>query len=335
MVGRGLHIIDIARNFLSKLINKEFLVFLFFLLLSGLFWLTNVLDDYYEEEFTVDLRLAGIPKNVILTDEVDSVVKVVVRDKGYVIGSYIFDDAFRPLFFDFETCNRSNNSGEISLTDIQKMLSQQMYSSTKIVSIKANNLTYTYNHGMHKKVPVRLQGMVVPGEGYYLSHAQFAPDSVTVYASRKILDSIQYVLTERMEVLNFTEPKVQQVRIAKIKNAKSLPYKVKVQLVPDILTEEYVEVPIHAINVPADKTMRIFPGKVKVKFAVGAHRLRSMPKNIETRELQPVGFKLVADYNEVADHKAEKCHVYLQAAPNGIRNARPVVNAVDYLIEQK
>ena len=63
--------------------------------------------------------------------------------------------------------------------------------------------------------------------------------------------------------------------------------------------------------------------------------MRSMPKNIETRELLPDGFKLVVDYNEVADRSAEKCHVYLQAAPNGIRNARPVVNVVDYLIEQK
>ena len=83
---------------MSKLINKEFLVFLFFLLLSGLFWLTNVLDDYYEREFTVDVRLAGIPKNVVITSDIDSVVRVVVRDKGYVIASYMFDDAFRPLF---------------------------------------------------------------------------------------------------------------------------------------------------------------------------------------------------------------------------------------------
>ena len=81
--------------------------------------------------------------------------------------------------------------------------------------------------------------------------------------------------------------------------------------------------------------MRIFPGKVKVKFAVGAQRLRSMPKNIEQESCCPEWFQLVVDYNEVADRSAEKCHVYLQAAPNGIRNARPVVNVVDYLIEQK
>ena len=99
MVGKTLHTLGFFRNFVSRIFNKEFLIFLFFLMLSGLFWLTNVLDDYYEREFTIDLRLAGIPKNVVLTGEVDSVVKVVVRDKGYVIGSYMFRGDFRPLFF--------------------------------------------------------------------------------------------------------------------------------------------------------------------------------------------------------------------------------------------
>ena len=80
MIDRRLHITNLIRYFLSKLINKEFLFFLFFLLLSGLFWLTNVLDDYYEHEFTVGVRLTKIPKNVVLTSEMDSVVRVVVRD---------------------------------------------------------------------------------------------------------------------------------------------------------------------------------------------------------------------------------------------------------------
>lgn len=308
---------------------------MFFLMLSGLFWLTNVLDDYYEREFTIDLRLAGIPKNVVLTGEVDSVVKVVVRDKGYVIGSYMFRGDFRPLFFDFETCNKGSNNGEILVSEIQRLVQQQLYSSSKIVSVKANNLTYSYNYGQHKKVPIRLQGMAIPAEGYYLSRVQFTPDSVTIYATKKVLDSIQYVSTERVEVLNFSEMQQQEVKIAKIKNAKPLPYRVKMQLYPDILTEEYVEVPIQAINVPTDKTMRIFPGKIKVRFAVGAQRLRSMPKNIETRELQPIGFKVIVDYNEILKTKAEKCHVYIQATPNGVRNAHPMINVVDYLIEQK
>ncbi|WP_277265403.1 YbbR-like domain-containing protein [Prevotella corporis] len=335
MVGRPLHTFSIIRNLLSKLFNKEFLVFLFFLILSGLFWLTNALDDPYEKEIEVDLRLAGIPKNVVLTSEVDSVIRVTVRDKGYVIGLYLFRKQLHPLFFDFSTFSGQNNTGEIPVSEIQKQLSQQLYTSTKILSVKADNLSFSFNYGQRKKIPVSMLGVAAPGEGYFLSRVQFAPDSVTVYAAKKLLDSIQTAYTVRQEVVNFTEPQEITVQLRKIRNAKLMPNKVKMKLFPDVLTEETVEVPVEAINVPPNKVMRIFPRKIKVNFAIGAQRVKSMPKNIETKQLLPTGFKVVVDYNEVADHASEKCHVYIQATPNGVRNARPAVNVVDYLIEQR
>lgn len=335
MVGKPLHSFNFIRNFLSRLINKEFLIFLFFLVLSGLFWLTNVLDDTYEKDLEVSIRLAGIPKNVVITGEVDSVVHVTVRDKGYVIALYMFQKELRPLFFDFNTFSRHNNTGQIPVVEIQKLLSQQLYMSTKIVSVKAVDLDFTYNYGQHKKIPIRMVGMVIPGKGYFLSNVQIVPDSVTVYASKKLLDSIQTAHTERQEIVNFTEQEELTVQLRKMKNAKLIPNRVKLKLYPDVLTEETVEVPIEPINVPADKVMRVFPGKIKVKFAIGAQRMKQMPKNLETRQLLPTGFRAIVDYKEVETHRSEKCRVYIQATPNGVRNAHPVVNFVDYLIEQK
>lgn len=170
MVGRPLHTFSIIRNLLSKLFNKEFLVFLFFLILSGLFWLTNALDDPYEKEIEVDLRLAGIPKNVVLTSEVDSVIRVTVRDKGYVIGLYLFRKQLHPLFFDFSTFSGQNNTGEIPVSEIQKQLSQQLYTSTKILSVKADNLSFSFNYGQRKKIPVNMLGVAAP-EKVTSSHA--------------------------------------------------------------------------------------------------------------------------------------------------------------------
>ena len=164
-----------------------------------------------------------------------------------------------------------------------------------------------------KKIPVSMLGVAAPGEGYFLSRVQFVPDSVTVYAAKKLLDSIQTAYTVRQEVVNFTEPQEITVQLRKIRNAKLMPNKVKMKLFPDVLTEETVEVPVEAINVPPKKVMRIFPRKIKVNFAIGAQRVKSMPKNIETKQLLPTGFKVVVDYNEVADHASEKCHVYIQA----------------------
>lgn len=86
---------------------------------------------------------------------------------------------------------------------------------------------------------------------------------------------------------------------------------------------------------PDNKVMRTFPSKIKVKFVVGAYRMRSMPKNAETKELLPVGFRVVVNYEEIEKGNKEKCPVYVISSPNGVHNVRPEVNTVDYLIEQR
>ncbi|WP_028896771.1 CdaR family protein [Prevotella sp. HUN102] len=335
MVGDSLNIFDKVRNLLLKIFNKEFLIFLFFLALSGLFWLSNTLDDTYEKEIPIDIRLTGIPKNVVLTSEVDSTIRVTIKDKGYILAMYLFSKEIRPLTFDFSTYRNLNNSGEITIAEIQKLLGQQLYSSTKITAVKSNNLSFTFNYGQHKKVSVKISGMAIPAEGYFLTRVQFTPDSVTVYAEKELLDSIREAYTESQEILNFTEMKELNVNLRKIKNAKFVPNTVKMQLYPDVLIEETVEVPIKAINVPEDKVMRVFPGKIKVVFAAGTARVKAMPKNIETQQILPDGFTAVVDYKEVENGTSDKCRVYLRATPNGIRNARPVADKVDYLIEQR
>lgn len=70
-------------------------------------------------------------------------------------------------------------------------------------------------------------------------------------------------------------------------------------LYPDILTEEVVESPIEAINVPKDKVLRIFPPKIGVRFVVGVNQLKHMPKDEITKQILPQGFRVYADYTEI------------------------------------
>ena len=65
--GRPFHTFSIFRNFLSRIISKEFLIFLFFLVLSGAFWLVMTLNETYEREFSIPLRMADVPRNVVIT----------------------------------------------------------------------------------------------------------------------------------------------------------------------------------------------------------------------------------------------------------------------------
>ena len=178
-------------------------------------------------------------------------------------------------------------------------------------------------------------GTVTPGDNYYLARVDFTPDSVQVYAARNVLDSIQTVYTERQYITNFTDVKELTVDLRKFTNAKCVPSSVKMKLYPDVLTEETVEVPIEAVNMPDNKVMRTFPSKIKVKFVVGSYRMRSMPKNAETKELLPVVFRVVVNYEDIEKNNSEKCPIYVISSPNGVRNVHPEVNTVDYLIEQR
>jgi len=322
------------RSFLFSMVNKEFLIFLFFLVLSGTFWLMMTLNETYEKEITMEVSITNVPKSVIITNDVPPTIRFTVRDKGYMIGGYLYGNILHPIAIDFRVFADGKGHGVVSASDLQKLFYQQLYKSSKITATKPEKIEFFYNFGRKKKVPVRMRGNVLPSNGYYLSEVRFQPDSVTVYAAKELLDSIHSVYTDRQVVTSFRDTLVREVTIGHIRGAKIVPGKVKMQLIPDILTEETVEVPIEAINTPDNKLMRTFPSKVRVKFVVGANKLRKMPINAETKQLLPKGFRVVVDYKQVVENPSEKCRITILSVPSGIRNPRPELSEVDYIIEQ-
>ncbi len=192
--------------------------------------------------------------------------------------------------------------------------------------MKPDKYEYFFNYGLKKRMPVRLIGKIIPGQSYYLSKITFSPDSVDIYASREMLDSIKHVNTEPLNIRNLTDTVIKDVALYRIKGVKYVPEKVKVSICPDILTEEKCEVPIEAVNMPEGKILRTFPSRVTVTFTVGASLFRT---------ISPERFKVVVDYNELMAEPSDKCNIYLRSVPHGVRNARLSVAQVDYLIEEQ
>ena len=164
-------IYNIIKGFLSDFSGKEFLVFLFFLALSGIFWLMMTLNETYEVEYKVPLAIAGVPKNVVMTSEPSDTVRVSVKDKGFVIMTYSLYHEFRPLAFRF-SANTKTGHGAIPLADMMKMMRQQIYGSSTLTSLKCDKPDFTFNYGQNKKVRVVLAGNIVPAKNYYLAHVQ-------------------------------------------------------------------------------------------------------------------------------------------------------------------
>lgn len=317
----------LVRDFMFSIVNKEFLIFLFFLALSGVFWLLTALNETYEKEYTFEVSLAGVPRNVVLTGDLEDTVRVTIKDKGFTLLAYSYSDMLHKLQFRFsQYSNERTGRGQIPIADAQKQIYQQLYGSSKVTSIKPDKLAFYFNYGISKKVPVRFEGSVKSAASYYLAQIKIIPESVKVYAIKETLDSITYMSTEDVMITNLTDTIERRVKLRHIKGVKIIPERVNVKFYPDILTEYEVEVPINAVNVPAGKTLRTFPSRVKVKFTIGASMVRSLKEE---------DFRVEADYSELTtSQQSDKCQLHIKAAPHNISHPRLEFNRVDYLIEQ-
>lgn len=314
-------------NFLFSRANRELLIFLFFFAVAGIFWLLTTLNETYEQEIRVPVRYVNVPKTAVLTSAETDTIRVTVMDKGIVLLTYLNGDALPGIDIDFSSHVHKNNAGEVSAAELTKTVSSHLAASSKLVSIKPDHLTFYYNFGERKRVPVKWRGTVVPGDLFFISDVEYDPDSITIYASREKLDSINTVYTDVLNYTKFRDTLSITAHLQRIAGVKMVPETVSMKFMTDVLTEESIDdIPVVGINMPPGKTLRLFPAKVSVKFVAGVKTYQ---------QLSPSDFLVVADYKEIQASQAPKCNIYLQKTPSGISRATLNLTQLDYLIEDQ
>lgn len=313
------------RNFLLSDQSREFLIFLFFFIVSMGFWLLQTLKNDYETEFTVPIRLKNVPNDVIMTLELPSEIQIRVLDKGTVLLNYMLGQNLYPIVLDFNMYKNRGNHVKILTKELEKRIAGQLSASSKLLLVRPDTLEYVYTQGQAKKVPVRLNGSVVPGPLYYITDTIYSPDSVIVYAPNSILDTLKYIETELVNFTNLEDTTRKRLSLHKIKGVKYVPSSIEIILPTDIITEKILEVPLVGIGFPPDKVLRTFPSKVKLTFQVGLNRFKA---------IHPYDFILEIPYDELIHNTSDKYKVKITSQPTGISHIRITPQEVDYLIEQ-
>lgn len=316
-----------AKSFLFSNLNKQLFVFLFFLFLSSVFWLSTSLNETYEQEFSVPVQLVDVPEKVVITTDVPDSIRVTLQDKGYTLLTYRRSLQYRPIKLSFKAyATNGTGKGVVPASDIQKQVLRRINTSTEIKLMKPEKIEFEYNFGHSKRVPVRLYGQVLPADNYYLAQTVFSPESVLVYANKPLLDTLTAVYTVAVDLNGFEDTLGVDLQLQQAKGVKTVPQTVYAKFVADILTEQTLEVPIVGINMPSNKTLRTFPNKVKVTFQVGASKIRLVKAS---------QFQVIVDFNEIMQNPSDKCRLRLRSYPNIVSKPRLETSQVDYIIEQR
>ncbi len=312
------------RNFSFKISYKEFLIFLFFLFLSSIFWLENSLNEIYETDMVVPVKLTGVPNNVVVTTGIQDSLHITIRDKGLALWKYKRQKNMKSIVVDYSSYTIRNGKGTIMTSSLSKYI-YSMFKSAQIVSVKPEYLDFFYSDGSHITLPVNFAGNVSPSQMCYLSEVRFEPDSVKAIGTTEILKQMKCATITPINIKNFSDTIVMKVAIAPTKAVKYVPSEVTATLYPDVYTEDEASVPITCLNLPDDKRLITFPSKAKVRYVVGL-------KNIRNVSLQD--FSVETDYNDLIKHSdSRRCHLVLKSVPQNINSAKLINPDVEYLIE--
>lgn len=305
--------------------SKEHLTFIFFLALSGAIWLITACNEYNDSEIEVPVLITGVPKNVALDSGQADTIKVTIHDKIFSLLYYRYLTGVLPMAeveIDFASYSR-NGKIVVSNTELKKLVTNTLKGTASIVALKPDKLEYGYSQSVTKSVPVVLTGSIEAEENYYILSSKSNPDRITIYLSKSMSDSIKYVETVPLSISHVVDSTSVEVALRPIRGVNFSVSKVKVTATADILTEDEVELPVQAVNVPEGVALRLFPSRVKVKYVVGT----SLYDQINTKE-----FSVEADYKAIIPG-TDKCPIAIVARPHGVVRAELEVSQVDYLME--
>ena len=315
------------RDFLFSKTNREFLIFLLFLLLSGIFWLMMTFNETYEKEIVLPVRYVNVPQNAVLTSGESDSIHVNISDKGFSLFAFIYSRDSHTIDIDFTKYALPDGIGSVPAIDLQHMIEQLLPTSAKITSLKTEKLVFYYNNGEKKKVPVRWRGHLRTDPHFFIAKTLIEPDSVTIFASREKLDSIHYIYTRELNYSDIHDTLIVTSELQRMQGVKIVPNRVKINIQTDVLTEETIDsIPVVGINMPKGKVLRTFPSRVSVKIVTGMKNYKA---------IMPSDILVVADYEQFKDETSDKCTLQVKKVPEGVSRATLNVKQVDYLIEEQ
>ena len=306
-------------------INREFMVFIVFLLVSIVFWFVQTFKESTTAKINYKLEITDIPSNIILTSEVPKRVEVTVSGRGFSIIDYLTKSDSRVVEVDYSQFEKSDGMLVLNNNAWKKIVTSTLGNSLTCTSISPSMLEIYYSTGEHKYVPVVFGGKAKVDGQHVLCGIELEPQHVDIYAPDNQFDTISAIYTEDVRYTGLKDTTVVRLALVPPKGVKCRPDSITAKLCVDLYTTKTIKVPIFCENIPEDKVIRTFPLTTNVTFRVSS----SLYNHITASD-----FSIVVDYNTIQPND-KKCDLIVRTVPMGISDVTLSPQQVDYIIEQE
>lgn len=316
-----------VRAFFKNISWKKILTFLFFLLLSCVFWMMQIYRQKYEATLTIPVKYIDIPDSIVFENELPSVISARIRDDGGTLFKYFLTRRNDSMVVDVRDVVKSTPDKIIQGRNFEQLIRNKLFATSELISYTPTRMSYIYALLHDKKLPVIYNGNVNLAGGHMLiGDLSIFPDSVIVYGSKMALDTLFYAYTVSDTINNVSSEQKIKVAMKPMQGIKYVPDEVVLTIPADKFVEKEVEVPVTCINLPNNLSIKFFPSSVKIPYLVGSKKEDDITKE---------NFSITIDYNDIKDLSNSSVPVRITDSPDYIRTKIPVPSEVEFVLEKQ
>jgi YbbR domain-containing protein len=314
-------------------VDRDLIVFAFFLFLSFVFWYLNEMGKETESEVKYPVRYINLPKERVLTNDLPARLDLYLKGPGYSILKLRLSGNRAPLILDISAINYRRVPGSRTLdyyiltSGLILNVNNQLRAECDIVSISPDTLFFSLDRIVSRKVAVFPAIEVLTERQYFVKGAIVAdPDSVTISGPEHVLDTITNIRTKYKKYSGLRDTVKKGINLLVPQFIEVSAKKVVLTIPVEQFTEAETTVPVKILNKPDSVEVRIFPDVVTVKGLVAVS---------DYKKFQEIPFEVILDLGKANLKSSEKIPVEFRNIPPFVNSLRVSPSKVDFLIERK
>jgi hypothetical protein len=316
-----------------RVINRDSLVFLFFLILSFTLWYLNYLENDIEASISYPVRYINPPKDRVLNKGLPDKLDIDLKGPGYSILKLKLSGNRAPVVVDLSKISYRRLPGSkpqsfyLITSGLIRSFTTQLRADCEISTVKPDTIFFIFDRIVTKKVPVRPSLDISTERQYFIKGEVTAdPDSVSVTGPRQVVDTIPDVKTRKRKFRGLNEAVIRSVPLTLSKDYILSEKRVTVNIPVEQYTEAEISVPVKVINIPDSIDIKIFPDAVTVKCLVALS---------DYKKLGEAPFDVVLDIKKTSFKGSSKLALEVVNIPPYITSLRFSPKMVDFIIEKK
>ncbi len=314
-------------------INKRLLIYLFFLILSVIFWFITALSKNYIADMSYPIRYIKMPEDKVLVSDMPDKLILSVNTQGYTLLKHKLKSRFSPITFDVNSFRLSSIPGGdpnivyILTSYAKNRIQSQLSSDIELLDISPDSLIFRFAGEVSRQLPVLPRYEITFDKQYMQAGpVELDPDSITVRGPESILDTMA-VLTTELEMLKNVNKSVEfSAAISEINKLAYNQDRVKVRIPVEKFTEASISIPVKYMNLPDSLDMKLFPREIRLTCMVGLSNYDNVSEH---------SFTAMVDFLEIEKNLGSKLQVELTTVPEYVQAISFHPKNVEYIIERK